>query len=699
MNFKSLSLQVNKTKNQMKKSDFLKHKKLFDIGVIKIKGDSYILKRNKISKIAASSILAAQMLIPMSAYANSNGDTISKITLNKASYLPNEKVEVEFTYKNTTNKAQWINPEVNLYHLDKKIGETKRYPVFLQPGQEVNIKDNKDMADYYAYNTSDLKDFTGYTIKIEIKDENWNLLDTETKALAIESNATTFPRYAAFAGSQWDGFSVTEKTKEKYEQELKDLKDMNINLQMYYDVYYTPTNPFPNTDKFIQPWNTWTHSTIDTNLVKHYVDLNHKYGQKAMLYNMLGAKTPYDNSPISDGQLIYNSLSGPIADFWGGGSNPMKFNMGDNSYQNYYNYAGPQYQEEMSKIMKQALDNGKFDGWQADTIGDNIVTTYEDRFNKDSYFRLSDTYGYAVDKMLPNLGDNKLMTVNNVGGQGVENTASSSEQIVYSELWANNDKDDNYNNRDNNGEHKTYQDLKRVIDNVNKASGKSLLVAAYYEQPAEGGKAKNDKYFNRDGALLLEASIAASGGFHMGMVSNGSYGNVGIGYLSNPYYGNSDISVGRDLNSKLYTYNQYITAYENILRGKDLKEDSANESINIDKGNVWAFAKKGNGYQTINLVNLTNIDNDWMNKDGNSNNKTPNRLRNFKIKGINVGKVSWDRVNEIVNNVYVATPDRPDGDITMRKVKASITGEDEKGYYITIDVPDLRIWNTIYFEN
>ena len=454
--------------------------------------------------------------------------TLTDPTTKRQAYEVGKDVPVSFEFFNSTDKDQNVTGSVEVYYGEKKIGSTLQKTVYLKKGESVKVNDDSGLLKDFTIPASWLEDNKGYRVKVEVKNQDGKVIDYKVMGLAVESDFKKFPRYAAIAGSQDINNSVANDPKviEKYKKEYEELKNMHINAHFYYDVYKNPTDPLPKDEKIMaQQWNWWTHSTIDQEVLKKMIGQTHKDGAKAFLYNMISARSNFDAPiPVGDNALVYNFED----NFFGKKGTPMRNPMREEGegynkkltvYQEYYNPASPAWQEYIAKVMSDAMDRFNFDGWQGDTIGDSRVTTSESRNTDDinKSFLMSDTYVNFTNEMKKRIKD-KYFTVNAVGGQGLKDLAASDQDMVYAEIWANGDRDDN---KTNTGRYHTeYGDLKRLVDQVRDISGKSLVVAAYMELPEPGNLSKEDKYFQTDAALLVDATVAAAGGYHMTAVAN-----------------------------------------------------------------------------------------------------------------------------------------------------------------------------------
>ena len=180
---------------------------------------------------------------------------------------------------------------------------------------------------------------------------------------------------------------------------------------------------------------------------------------------------------------------------------------------------------------------------------------------------------------------------------------------------------------------------------------------------------------------------------------------LGIGILEKDYYPTQSLRTTKEITRKVSDYNQFVTAYENILRGTSL-EDSTNEvevfneynfKQNWDKYGtrgfqIWAWTKQGKGFRTIQMINLSDVISNWKNEAGTKENKQPTFQNNLTVK-YTVG-TDKDLANKLANNVFVVSPDDWSKS-TMIKCQATVELVNKK-YVLNIKVPKLDIWNTIY---
>ena len=631
----------------------------------------------------------------------------------KAVYNSNEDVQIYDRISNNTDQDQNFTTEMGVYDADQPI-LFQTSSNYLKAGSSIDVDNNSDLRNALKITYNILEPNHGYLVKVNVYDQASKLLSSKSLGLSVEDNWKVFPKYGVVAGSGDYRNSIIKNSDliNRYKDQMQEMARMHINSDFYYDVYKSPANPLPETTRpFQQTWSWWSGpngSTIDPEVVKNLVRIGHDYNQSAMVYNMISAKTndeTPDNTPDlpDDSQLVYNFNDGAFGKKGTPMTNTMK---GGDPYiaQIYYNPASPSWINYIADTMASAINRGGFDGWQGDTIGDAQVTIVENKGTNDSSksFNMSDTYAYFSDQLKKNWknhGYNYDFTLNAVGGNGLIDL-SKNEDVAYVEVWPNSSYDDRNTSE--------YGDLKWMVDKVRQASGKSLIIAAYLKN-----NQIIDGKFNTNAQLLVDATVAAAGGYHMTIAANGNSkdGNH-VGILDNEYYPNQEAGVSDDLNRKLYDYQQFITAYENILRGSGVENDdtiakafdanghqmSRDDNSSRDSGRngnqVWTFTKHGSGFETIQLINLMGINSDWDNTSKN-NNKNPVAQHNFTVR-YPLNNMPADQAKLIANNVYVMSPDDWNHG-TMQKID-SYVDQSNGNYDLVMKVPTLDIWDMIYFK-
>ena len=638
---------------------------------------------------------------------NLNGDAyLTDPETTKAAYSKTDgDINYSVVVSNPTAETKTMTVNLTLQHASEIIGQDN-VDLTLAAGASAKVSNLTVASEWLTNNT-------GYLVTISVNDKSGSTLSSKRAGLSVEDDWTVFPRYGIVAGSPTDQNSILVKNLEAYRKELELMKSMNINSYFFYDAYSEATDPFPEgVDSFIQKWNTWSHTQVDTKAVKELVDQVHKSGAVAMLYNMISADSNPKNPALPLAALAYN-----FYDSFGKKGEPMTYTIGDNPTQVYYNPANPDWQKYIAGVMKSAMDRMGFDGWQGDTIGDNRVTDYKHRNSSDEAdsHMMSDSYASFINAMKDLIGEKYYITINDVNGGNDDKLAKARQDVVYNELWT------------NGGSvipgrmQVAYGDLKARIDMVRNKTGKSLIVGAYMEEPGidytvPGGKATNGagkdalagKPLQADATLLVDATVAAAGGYHMSIAALAN-ANAALNVLQSAYYPTQYLSVARDTIRKLYNYQQFITAYENLLRGEGVTNSTqvvstmnaageilSKDALGVTGDQVWTFAKSGKGFSTVQMINMMGINAGWHNEEGYADNKTPDAQENLTVRLSLAGKTAQEAA-KIANQVYVTSPDDW-ATSSMKKAQASLETDENGQPVLVISVPKLTLWNMLYIK-
>ena len=638
---------------------------------------------------------------------NLNGDAyLTDPETTKAAYSKTDgDINYSVVVSNPTAETKTMTVNLTLQHASEIIGQDN-VDLTLAAGASAKVSNLTVASEWLTNNT-------GYLVTISVNDKSGSTLSSKRAGLSVEDDWTVFPRYGIVAGSPTDQNSILVKNLEAYRKELELMKSMNINSYFFYDAYNEATDPFPEgVDSFVQKWNTWSHTQVDTKAVKELVDQVHKSGAVAMLYNMISADSNPKNPALPLAALAYN-----FYDSFGKKGEPMTYTIGDNPTQVYYDPANPDWQKYIAGVMKSAMDRMGFDGWQGDTIGDNRVTDYEHRNSTDEAdsHMMSDSYASFINAMKDLIGEKYYITINDVNGGNDDKLAKARQDVVYNELWT------------NGGSvipgrmQVAYGDLKARIDMVRNKTGKSLIVGAYMEEPGidytvPGGKATNGagkdalagKPLQADATLLVDATVAAAGGYHMSIAALAN-ANAALNVLQSAYYPTQYLSVAKDTIRKLYNYQQFITAYENLLRGEGVTNSTqsvstknaageilSKDALGVTGDQVWTFAKSGKGFSTVQMINMMGINAGWHNEEGYADNKTPDAQENLTVRLSLAGKTAQEAA-KIADQVYVTSPDDW-ATSSMKKAQASLETDENGQPVLAISVPKLTLWDMLYIK-
>lgn len=638
---------------------------------------------------------------------NLNGDAyLTDPETTKAAYSKTDgDINYSVVVSNPTAETKTMTVNLTLQHASEIIGQDN-VDLTLAAGTSAKVSNLTVASEWLTNNT-------GYLVTISVNDKSGSTLSSKRAGLSVEDDWTVFPRYGIVAGSPTDQNSILVKNLEAYRKELELMKSMNINSYFFYDAYSEATDPYPEgVDSFVQKWNTWSHTQVDTKAVKELVDQVHKSGAVAMLYNMISADSNPKNPALPLAALAYN-----FYDSFGKKGEPMTYTIGDNPTQVYYDPANPDWQKYIAGVMKSAMDRMGFDGWQGDTIGDNRVTDYEHRNSSDEAdsYMMSDSYASFINAMKDLIGEKYYITINDVNGGNDDKLAKARQDVVYNELWT------------NGGSvipgrmQVAYGDLKARIDMVRNKTGKSLIVGAYMEEPGidytvPGGKATNGagkdalsgKPLQADATLLVDATVAAAGGYHMSIAALAN-ANAALNVLQSAYYPTQYLSVAKDTIRKLYNYQQFITAYETLLRGEGVTNSTqavstknaageilSKDALGVTGDQVWTFAKSGKGFSTVQMINMMGINAGWHNEEGYADNKTPDAQENLTVRLSLSGKTAQEAA-KIADQVYVTSPDDW-ATSSMKKAQASLETDENGQPVLVISVPKLTLWNMLYIK-
>ena len=638
---------------------------------------------------------------------NLNGDAyLTDPKTTKAAYSKTDgDINYSVVVSNPTAETKTMTVNLTLQHASEIIGQDN-VDLILAAGTSAKVSNLTVASEWLTNNT-------GYLVTISVNDKSGSTLSSKRAGLSVEDDWTVFPRYGIVAGSPTNQNSILVKNLEAYRKELELMKSMNINSYFFYDAYSESTDPYPEgVDSFVQKWNTWSHTQVDTKAVKKLVDQVHKSGAVAMLYNMISADSNPKNPAFPLAALAYN-----FYDSFGKKGEPMTYTIGDNPTQVYYNPANPDWRKYIAGVMKSAMDRMGFDGWQGDTIGDNRVTDYEHRNSSDEAdsHMMSDSYASFINAMKDLIGEKYYITINDVNGGNDDKLAKARQDVVYNELWT------------NGGSvipgrmQVAYGDLKARIDMVRNKTGKSLIVGAYMEEPGidytvPGGKATNGagkdalagKPLQADATLLVDATVAAAGGYHMSIAALAN-ANAALNVLQSAYYPTQYLSVAKDTIRKLYNYQQFITAYETLLRGEGVINSTqsvstknaageilSKDALGVTGDQIWTFAKSGKGFSTVQMINMMGINAGWHNEEGYADNKTPDAQENLTVRLSLSGKTAQEAA-KIVDQVYVTSPDDW-ATSSMKKAQASLETDENGQPVLVISVPKLTLWNMLYIK-
>ena len=155
-----------------------------------------------------------------------------------------------------------------------------------------------------------------------------------------------------------------------------------------------------------------------------------------------------------------------------------------------------------------------------------------------------------------------------------------------------------------------------------------------------------------------------------------------VAYYQTPY-----LSVAKYTIRKLYNHQQFITAYENLLRSEGVTNSNrsvstknitgeilSKDALGVTGDKVWIFVKSGKGLSTVQMINMIGINASWHNEEGDVDNKTPYAQENLTVRLSLSGKTAQEAV-KIADQLYMMSPDDwatfdyEKGDYSWRDIK------------------------------
>ena len=609
----------------------------------------YVLKKKKIIVLIASVVLLGGIslyfgiTITKFNYNQSavyQDKVISDVYTDKSSYKPKEKINYVIDLKNETGKSYSGILNIRFKHLNQNL-EMNTIKVDLK-------KDETKQLNLEWIAPKD--DYTGYFLEVYAQQSN-KLIDHRNTAIDVSSDWSKFPRYGYLA-------NFPEMDKIKAKEIIDNLSKFHLNGLQFYDWQYKHDDPLAGTvDKPDKTWPDIANRITSGETIKNYINLLHDKNMMAANYNlMFGAYEDYATRGVKKEWGLYKDTEHLEPDFF---SLPSSWAINNVDLMNPANKDWQKYIfEKENEVMKVY----NFDVFHVDTLGSR-GTLYDYNGND---VKLDDTYTDFLNNAKKAL--NKKIIINTVQEFGKIPVAKGADvDFLYTEIWP--------------PSYAPYSAIKRTIDNdLEYAEGKRASVLAGYLNYGEGA---GDK-FNENSVRLADASIFAAGGDHI------EIGDTGM--LAKEYFPNDNVKMTLSLVSSMRKYYDFLVGYENILRDNMKAVDTTIEIPGVEvsddgsTNSVWAYSKENNKYQTVQLINLLNRDeNSWRDDSGIC--EPPEVKKDFVLK-LYVN-------NTKVKGVSIASPDLNAGSSKALKFTKK---KDSKGSYLEINVSELQYWDTIFIE-
>jgi dextranase len=491
-------------------------------------------------------------------------------------------------------------------------------------------------------------DFTGYLVELVAK-KGSSEQGLVSIAVDVSSNWTHFPRYGFLSD-----FSLKSAT--SMDSVMNVLTRYHINGIQFYDWHEKHHQPLSGT--VASPNNSWkdiANRDCNKSTIQYYIAKAHQQGIKAMFYNLCyGALSDAALDGVQSQWYMYHDAGHTQKDGIVLPNPPFK---SDIFFLDPSNIAWQQYIAQKNSDVYAVYD---FDGYHIDQVGNRDATLYS---YDGKVIDLPNTFLPFINAMKTAHPAKRLVmnAVNQYGQQG--SIASAPVDFLYSEVWSPNE---------------GYADLANIIqNNLTYSNGKPSVLAAYMNY----NKASNPGTFNTPGVLLAESVIFAFGGSHIEM---------GEHMLCKEYFPNNNLQMNDDLNKAITGYYDFLTAYENLLRGggtfnnpsvicTDAKMTLAAWPPQATK--VAVQGKMVGEKQVLHLINLANASSfDW--RDTNGDKLYPQTITTATVEVTS---------SKALTKVWVASPDKNFG------IPQNIAFT-QNGNIVKFVLPELKYWDMIVLE-
>ncbi len=493
------------------------------------------------------------------------------------------------------------------------------------------------------------QDYCGYMVDIYTTSGNEETI-YGTIAVDVSSDWKQYPRYGFVASYDHS------KTQAVIEQEMAFLNRCHINGIQFYDWHNKHHWPLGGTrEQLLERYTDIANREIVTNVVKRYIETQHRYGMKAMFYNLCyGALDDASSEGVAEQWYMFKQPKHTDKDV---------LTLSDSWKSNIYllNPENSDWQRYLAERNDEVYANFDFDGFHIDQVGSR-GTVYDYDGTKINLPRAFASFINAMKAAHPQ----KSLVMNAVANYGARQIANTANvDFLYNELW--------------DGESK-FSDLLTAKQANSAYSNQQLqtIFAAYmnYNKSSAAGS------FNTAGVLLTDAVMFAIGAAHL---------ELGDGHmLCHEYFPNGNLKMSQELQAAIVCYYDFLVAYETWLRGggnetaMDITSSNAAITINAwppQLKKVTAYCKDVNGKRVVHLLNFRQANSlSWRDMDGTM--PTPNTLSDLALSFNSTEKV---------NKIWAATPDALGG------APQELSFKQENGV-VTFTLPSLKYWTMLVIE-
>ena len=510
-------------------------------------------------------------------------------------------------------------------------------------------------------------DFRGYMAEVYQREETHDVI-LGTIAIDVSSDWSRFPRYGFVATFGSDKSSVTTKS------EMTKLNRYHINAVQFQDWHCDHDKPLAGTrEKPSTTYKDIANRTIYLSAVKNYIRWQHDMGMQSFFYNLcFGVLDGYRERGVKDEWLLYKDQNHTTRD-----SHDLPSSWKSDIY-----LADPgnsdwiQYLADRNDDVYAALD---FDGYQIDQLGGRGKLYRYDG----SEVNMTGGYETFVNAMKKRHPEKRLI-MNAVSEYGYEKIAATGKvDAFYNEVWGCH-QSDALTRSD-----AQFANLKTIIDH-NRAANPvpQTIFAAYMDYCC------SDRNFNVPGVVMADAVMMALGGSHLELGGDHN--------LSREYFPSASVRTTAELETWLTSYYDFMTAYQNLLRGDWTENTSITVRATGATVNKWApvnkqitqIARNVEGRRVIHLLNFNCQESDkitdpsyllcWHDRDGIRPWPVEYKELPLTVSGLSgLGKV---------RRVWVASPDYMGGALQ------EVTDYTLSSTTLKLTLPALQFWTMIVIE-
>ena len=498
-------------------------------------------------------------------------------------------------------------------------------------------------------------DFTGYLVSVVKEDTDKSETVMGTIAVDVSSDWKRFPRYGFVAT-----FDASKLQPGVIEGEMEFLNRCHINGVQFQDWHYKHHWPLGGTPgDLMATYTDIANREVVTDVVRRYIDVQHGLGMKSIFYNLcFGVLDDGAADGVKESWYLYKTDRRGEKD-----RHTLPSSWKSDIY--LVDPANTEWQEYIGKRNDDVYASLPFDGYQIDQLGDR-GTLYDYNGRK---VNLPTGYQSFIKAMKARHPEKRLV-MNSVSSFGASQIAGSGGvDFCYNELW---------------NEEDGFVDLHSVIKANDAYSGGTLptVFAAYMNYDFAGS---NEGKFNNPGVIMADAVMMSLGGAHL---------ELGDHMLSREYFPASPLAMDGDLKTAMIRYYDFMTAYQNLLRGTNTSSETT-LSIECSDGSkgvrmaawpprprtVTSYARRVGTRTVVSLLNFSNTDDmDW--RDLNADRKAPQLLTSLPLTV---------KVDGPVKRVGTASPDLHGG----APVELPFTLTDGR---LTFTLPSLLYWDMIVIE-